>query len=172
MKSQSSNISSIKTVVLIIVAVFFVLADRFLKALCLKGFFDNPVPLIGNFFSLHYVRNFYIAFSIPFSGPILTALIGLIILILLAYWLKIFFSAGHSAQISQVGYPLTILILGAILNFTDRILYGFVIDYFDLKYFTIFNLADIMIVSGVCLILFGNIKPNSAPDKEQSEPIQ
>jgi signal peptidase II len=150
---------SIKTVLFIILAVFFVLADRFLKALSLKGFFDSPIPLFDNIFSLHYVKNFYIAFSLPFSGPILTALIGIIILILLIYWLKLLFSTSLQSFNFKFLFPLTILILGAILNFTDRIKYGFVVDYFDLKYFTVFNLADIMIVAGVAgLLIFSSKK--------------
>ncbi|HTX86784.1 MAG TPA: signal peptidase II [Candidatus Nanoarchaeia archaeon] len=159
MASKSTNISSKKTVAFIILAVFFVILDRFLKALSLKGFFDAPIPLIGNFFSLNFVRNYYIAFSLPFSGPILTALIGIIILILLIYWLKLFIPFFKNSTSNSLLLPLTILLLGAILNFTDRILYGFVIDYFYLKYFTIFNLADIMIVAGVIwLIIFNKPK--------------
>ncbi|MDD5527919.1 MAG: signal peptidase II [Patescibacteria group bacterium] len=145
-----------KTVLFIILAVFFVAADRLLAALSLKGVFDAPIPLVGNIFSLHYVKNFYIAFSIPFSGPILTAIIGIIIIILIIYWLKL---AMRNTNLA----PLTILIIGAILNFTDRIEYGYVIDYFDLKYFTIFNLADIIIVAGVLIIILkGLTKKNYA----------
>ncbi|MDD4901594.1 MAG: signal peptidase II [Patescibacteria group bacterium] len=163
MLSKSTNILSKKTVAFIILAVFFVLADRFLKALCLNGFFDRPIPIFGDIFTLNFVKNYYIAFSIPFSGPILTAIIGIIIFILLIYWLKLFFSFKLSAQrsaalapISGAIFPLTILILGAILNFTDRILYGYVIDYFSLQFFTVFNLADIMIVFSIIWMIFTN----------------
>jgi signal peptidase II len=149
---------SIKTVALIILAVFFVLADRFFEALCLKGWFDQPMPIIGDLFSLRYVKNYYIAFSIPFSGPILTGIIGLIIVILLIYWLKPLLSNHDNSPTLKLNYPLTILIIGAILNFTDRVKYGFIIDYFYLKYFTIFNLADIMIVTGVCWLIIFNKK--------------
>lgn len=145
------NISK-KTVIFVILAVFFVAADRFLKALCLKGFFDQPIPIVGNIFTLHYVKNQYIAFSLPFSGPILTAIIGIIILALTIYLLKSLFSQNTNF------YSLTILIIGAILNFTDRLKYGYVIDYFDLKYFTIFNLADIMIVASVVWLIIFNKK--------------
>lgn len=144
-----------KTTLFILLVVFFVALDSFLKALCLKGFFDQPYHLIPNIFSLNYAKNYGIAFSIPFSGPILSAVIGLIILVLLAYWLKIY--KLHSVQNTKFS-ALTILIIGAILNFTDRIQYGFVIDYFDLKYFTVFNLADIMIVSAVAGLLTLNSK--------------
>lgn len=145
---------SIKTILFITIIVFFVLADRFLKILSLRGLLDRPVPLLGNIFALHYVKNFYIAFSLPFSGPILTAVIGLIILILLIYWLNFFIpNTKHQTLITNL-VPLTFLIIGAILNFTDRVKYGFVIDYFDLKYFTVFNLADIMIVVSVIYLVF------------------
>jgi len=158
-----------KTVIFIIFAVFFVALDRFMEALCLHGYFDQPVPIVGDVFTLSYVKNYYIAFSLPFSGPILTALIGIIILILLIYWLKsIFFSnlkspLGPSSgrrQISNLNYTLAMLIIGAILNFTDRVQHGFVVDYFYLKYFTVFNLADCLICFSVVCLLFFSFKKN------------
>jgi signal peptidase II len=155
MTTNSLNIKiSKKTVIFIVLAVFFVIADRFFKTLCLKGFFDTPIKLVSDVFSLHYVKNPYIAFSLPFSGPTLTALIGIIILILIIYWLKSLFSPNTRYQIPNTKYALTILIIGAILNLTDRIKLGFVVDYFDLKYFTIFNLADIMICGGIIWLIF------------------
>ena len=48
---------------------------------------------------------------------------------------------------------LTFIIFGAISNMLDRLKYGFVIDYLDLKYFTVFNMADVMIVGGVLGII-------------------
>jgi signal peptidase II len=147
-----------KTVLFIILAVFFVVLDRFLEALCLYGYFDQPVPIIGNIFSLNYVKNYYIAFSLPFSGPILTAIIGLIILLLTIYLLKSLFSPNTKHQILNTKYALTVLIIGAILNFTDRLKFGFVIDYFYLKYFTIFNLADMMITFSTISLLIISFK--------------
>ena len=43
---------------------------------------------------------------------------------------------------------MALIIFGAVSNLYDRLKYGFVIDYFDLKYFTIFNIADAMIFFG------------------------
>lgn len=57
-------------------------------------------------------------------------------------------------------YPLTILIFGAILNFTDRIKFGYVVDYFDLKYFTVFNVADVMITTSIVFLIILNLKNN------------
>jgi signal peptidase II len=146
-----------KTAWFIALVVFFALSDRFLKALCLKGYFDRPIRIFGDILTLNYVKNYHIAFSIPFSGPILTGVIGLTILILLFYLMKLLFSPSSRPAASNLQKSLTILIIGAILNFTDRIRFGYVIDYFDLKYFTVFNLADVMISGGVFTLLTLNI---------------
>ena len=151
-----------KTTIFIILVVFFVALDRFLKTLCLKGFFDQPLPLVGDIFSLHFVKNYYIAFSLPLGGLLLSIITGIIILILLAYWLKLFKQSlipNTKYQILNTNiYYLTILIIGAIINFTDRLRFGFVVDYFDLKWFTVFNLGDIMISGSVSLIILSNLR--------------
>lgn len=46
-----------------------------------------------------------------------------------------------------------LILTGAMSNLYDRLLYGFVIDYIDLKYFTVFNIADVMICGGVTWLL-------------------
>jgi len=153
-----------KTTIFIILVVFFVALDRFLKALCLKGALNDRLPIFGDIFGLHFAKNYYIAFSLPFSGPILTVLIGLVIATLIAYWFKLLKKTSlpnTSYQIPATNiYALTILIIGAILNFTDRLIFGFVIDYFDLKWFTVFNLADIMISVPVTFIILSNLRKN------------
>ncbi len=59
--------------------------------------------------------------------------------------------------INRRNYPLvfclTFIIFGAMSNLLDRLKYGCVICYLDLKYFTVFNLADIMIVGGALWLL-------------------
>jgi len=50
------------------------------------------------------------------------------------------------------------VILGAAGNLFDRLKYGYVVDYLDLKYFTAFNLADVMIVAGVIYLIYVLIK--------------
>ena len=47
---------------------------------------------------------------------------------------------------------------GALGNLIDRIRIGLVIDFFDLRIWPIFNVADIAICLGVGLILWSTIK--------------
>jgi len=138
----------IKQMIAIYIAViFFVGLDRFLKLLALADR-ERQLNLIGQFFKFSYQANRYIAFSLPLGGKLLVAAVGLILAALIL-------SAGYYAGKHEAGKLLSLflIILGAGSNLLDRIKYGQVIDYLDLKYFTVFNLSDVMIVTGVILFI-------------------
>ena len=83
-------------------------------------------------------------------------LITLIIIFLLLTSLK----KNCKNKIEVIGYSL--VIGGALGNLSDRIRYGYVIDFLDFNIFgfdfPIFNLADSFIVIGIFLILITNFK--------------
>jgi signal peptidase II len=133
----------------IYVAIFLVSLDRLIKVGVSKYLVDSEINIIGEILKITYATNKYIAFSLPFTGSILVVLIAVIIIILL---LAIFLSV-KAELISRAGL-LTIVAAGAMSNLYDRLVYGAVIDYIDLKYFTVFNIADIMIVGGATSLLF------------------
>lgn len=138
-----------KKMIMILVIIFFVVLDRFLKTLSLNYLNSQRVKLIGDFFSLNFSPNYNIAFSLPAKGFILDAIIIFLIIILIYY-----FILSIKRKEGLKSFFFFIIILGAFSNLYDRMLYGFVIDYLDLKYFTAFNLSDVMIVSGVtCLLI-------------------
>jgi signal peptidase II len=128
-------------------AVFFLFLDRFLKILALNNFFNSDFQLFGNIFKFSLQKNYNIAFSLPFHGLILNFIIELIILLLICIFLFLY----KRKDFNSAGI-LILLIFGAGSNLYDRIRYDYVIDYFDLKYFTVFNVADILIVSSVFLL--------------------
>ncbi len=129
----------------------FFVADRVLKAIASQGTWVMPKPLLGNWLQFDFIPNYYIAFSLPFGGDPLLWLTGLIILGIFCYLFYLFL-----AKKLKWGtfFPLTILLFGAISNFIDRVQYGYVIDYLSCRYFTIFNLADVLIVLAISWILF------------------
>ena len=138
----------------IFLAMFFV-GDRFLKFLFVHNYLSTPIKIFGDWLALNFTPNYYIAFSLPFGGLGLNLLISFIVLVLFLYIIYLIFAKKtHKSEF----IPLTILILGAISNLLDRWRYGYVIDYFDLKYFTVFNLADVMIVGAVVIIIWLNFK--------------
>lgn len=132
-----------KTIWAYLIIVFFVTLDRILKSFAIKGYFDDYIGMIGNFFGISFAKNYYIAFSLPLNGVWLNIVIGLMILALL-YSFVYLRQKGESV----LSFLVLFITFGAVSNLFDRIKYGFVIDYFDLQYFTVFNVADVMIVVG------------------------
>jgi lipoprotein signal peptidase len=49
------------------------------------------------------------------------------------------------------------ILVGALSNGMDRLLYGRVVDFLSLKYFAIFNVADIVISIGACLLVVSSL---------------
>lgn len=139
-----------KIAIFITVAIFFISADRFLKVFAFN-IRDYKFNLIGEILKFKYKENYYIAFSLPLTGDILIILVILTITALILFCLYRFNKREYSELTGLV-----LIILGASSNLYDRIKYSFVIDYLDLKYFTVFNLSDLMIVAGVFLLLIKN----------------
>ncbi len=149
-----------RTVSLSLIAVFFVVLDRFLKMYALMV--DNHFGLLGKYLKFNYVENYYIAFSLPLTGAFLSIFISCLVLALIFYLIKILkeLKYFHSFLVFSI-------ILGAMSNLFDRLRYGFVIDYFDLMYFTVFNIADIMISVSAFTLMFLIIKEDRESIKER-----
>lgn len=133
----------LKTALFIFGAVLLFLIDRILKLLAQEDFFTPSIPIIKNIFSFSFASNYGIAFSLPLTGSILTLATGIIIIFLGVY---LFVLLKKKERFKSLF--LFVMLLGALSNFWDRLFLGYVVDYWDLKYFTVFNLADVMIVGG------------------------
>ena len=129
----------------------FFIADRYLKGLALRTGINNGKSLFNQYFLFNFTENHNIAFSLPLSGPILN-------IIIISLIIAIIFIIGQliikNRALTQDSLILTFILFGAISNIVDRLQYGFVIDYLELKYFTVFNLADVMISLGVLTLIF------------------
>jgi len=128
----------------IFILLFFIL-DRLIKKFLLLHF-KQP----NNFFifELRLYQNKHIAFGLPVNQVFLYILISLI-LIGLVYELSLGYKKGKIIIILSF----TLIIMGALDNLIDRIIYGGVVDYIDFPLFPVFNLADLMITLGAVLIL-------------------
>lgn len=165
MSNISSKIYFKNIAVILIIAMFFII-DRFLKMLALNMEADKTKNIIGQIFSFSFTKNYNIAFSLPLGGPVLNIIIISLILVII---LIIGHSIWQEKKISKKSIVLTFILFGAISNIVDRLKYGFVIDYLELKYFTIFNLADIMISLGAIILILQNLKSTSLCSKEISK---
>jgi signal peptidase II len=151
---MNKKLFTLKNIAYLFGAMFFV-ADLYLKSLATRGVWNEFHGLLGHWFGLKFTPNALAAFSLPVYGWILVAVDAVVVLIILIYLI-----AFLSAKIpkSWEAPLLVFLLLGAISNLIDRLRFHYVIDYLDLKYFTVFNVADIMITIGVAGLILIIIK--------------
>jgi len=135
-----------KTALIYTVAVFFMVLDRFFKIAAYQ--YQINFEIFGSWFKFAFAPNPNIAFSLPLGGVFLEIIIAFILVALILI-LKKMYEEGDV----HLFFLFTLIFSGAVSNFYDRLVYGFVIDYLDLQYFTVFNVADIIIVTGAVLAL-------------------
>jgi signal peptidase II len=149
LKAVFMTLSSKKKIVTYyLAAIFFVFLDRVFKIIALHSGGGRSTNIIGEFFKFAFAKNYNIALSLPLAGDILFLLIPAIIFCLLFYSLILI--KNKEQDLAGI---LTVVSFCALSNFYDRVRYGFVVDYFDLHWFSVFNLADAVIVAS-CLTLF------------------
>lgn len=115
----------------------------------------ESINVINKFLYLTYVRNTGAAWSILANNTYLISFISLVIIAGIIWYIV---NNRSDVKIEKTAYAL--VLGGAIGNFVNRIIYGYVIDFIDIKIFNynypIFNLADIFIVAGVILLVIYN----------------
>ena len=136
----------------------FVIIDQVVKiVISNKMVLNQTYIVIKDFFSISLVHNTGAAFSILSDSKILLIVIGIFALIGLIFYIK---KLDILDDIDIFAYSL--LIGGITGNLIDRIIHGYVIDFFSFKfgsyYFPIFNFADICIVISVLIIFIKMIK--------------
>ena len=138
---------------LIILTILFLIIDIVSKLIVssLMNVHDSII-IIKDFFYITYVRNTGAAWSM-FAGK--TWLLIVVSLIIIGFICLYVYKNKPKSKVEVVGYSL--VLGGAIGNFLDRIIYGYVIDFFDFYIFgydyPIFNVADIFIVIGVLILV-------------------
>ncbi|OGB74826.1 hypothetical protein A2810_01515 [candidate division Kazan bacterium RIFCSPHIGHO2_01_FULL_49_10] len=127
---------------------FLVAADQFMKYLIWPEPFRSPVIPADQYWWLTQHQNYGISFGIELPYYLSVGLMSVFLLLLL--WL--FFQRSTSRLAMELGLILSIA--GGLSNLIDRINLGFVRDFVTLSFWLpIFNVADVLVVSGVLLIL-------------------
>lgn len=112
----------------------------------------GPIKIWENVLHLHYISNYGAAWGI-FSGKqvFLILLTSVIIIGMIIYMRRL--PQNQFGRWAKLAFIL--IISGAIGNLIDRIVLGYVRDfiYFALIDFPIFNIADVLVVSGVILMM-------------------
>ncbi len=119
--------------------------DQFTKLLALRQLKGNePFVLWEGVFELHYFENRGAAFGILQNQQIFFVCITIIMAVVIV---TVFWRTPRDKKFLPMKITLVFLLAGAIGNFIDRMVRGFVVDffYFSLIDFPIFNVADIYV---------------------------
>ena len=121
------------------------LAQRFLS-------FWIPKTIIPSVLSFQLVHNYGAAYGIFQNQRLFLLAISATVIVGGIFFAK---QIGTS-RFARVG--LVFLMIGAIGNFTDRLILGYVIDFIDIRIFPVFNLADVCIDIGIGCFIVDTIK--------------
>ena len=133
----------------LLLALSIFLADQASKSLAVfwlsKG---NSINLIDNFFRLTLVKNKGAAFGI------LPGFRGVVLLASLVAVLVVIFILHRSDSLSFLtSLALSFTLGGAMGNLCDRLFRGAVIDFLEVPFWPVFNLADTFLVIGLFLLI-------------------
>jgi signal peptidase II len=132
-----------------ITALLVVIADQVTKQLALSGLADGPVDLIAGALTLRLTFNSGGAFGVLQGWPGLFLLATAVVVAVILMWVR-------RLEDPRWALPLGMVLGGGLGNVFDRIFRdtnGQVVDFIDLHWWPVFNLADASIVIGVGVVL-------------------
>lgn len=105
-------------------------------------------------FNLTFVVNYGFAFGFLNNSSLNQIIVICVIFSIIAYFLYLLFKT----QDQFFRFSLILVLSGAVGNFIDRVIHGFVIDFIDIYlgsyHWPAFNIADSSITLGFILIMF------------------
>ncbi len=135
---------------------FFFILDQSIKVIMESYLTLHSPKHIFHFFTLYLTHNTGISFSMLSNvSPTILVSIRILIPFIFFIWKK----NPKTKSIFDIGYIL--ITTGALGNVVDHCLYGYVIDYIMIHTqtwsFAVFNLADLFISIGTCIIIYDDI---------------
>lgn len=137
------------------VATAVIVADQLSKAVVSNDLGRGRViQLAGGRVFLDYTRNTGAAFSILKAGGGLFLVLAVVVSISIVAFYRRLASSPLPVRIG-----LGLVLGGAIGNLIDRVRLGYVVDFIDLRWWPVFNVADSAIVVGVALLIVTSFLP-------------
>lgn len=137
-----------------LIIILGLILDRITK-LWASGYFKthSDIIIIKNFFSLTYLTNKGAAWG-SFQNKItfLSIITFLVVAIMIYYLIK------NNKNSIFLNFSMSLIISGALGNLFDRIYYRYVVDfilihYKNVYYYPVFNVADILVVTGTIMLV-------------------
>jgi signal peptidase II len=135
-------------------ALVVLVADQLTKSIVLHALAPNESRVaIAHVLWWTYVQNTHGAFGL--FGDSAALLIVMAIIVLGIFWIAFREAARHSLLV-RIAFGA--IVGGAIGNIVDRLHYHFVIDFIDLRWWPVFNIADSCITIGVAALVLASLR--------------
>ena len=125
-----------------------IIVDQISKFLVLN-FLTSEKIIIENFISLNLVNNTGVAFGLNSGQNMTNNFIGILFIFIIVRFL---ISQKNNID-SKTEIIIYMILAGGISNLIDRIIRRAVVDFINVKNFSVFNIADIYIVVGWILFI-------------------
>jgi signal peptidase II len=135
----------------------------------------EPMPLIGEIFSLEYAENCSAAFGLArqLPAPIRRAVLATFAVVaVIVLFVALARGFGNGVYVWAVPF----VAAGALGNMIDRVRLGYVVDFLHVQYrpwdfdYPVFNVADIVIAVGVTLLVLSSFGASRAPAPASAPP--
>jgi len=133
-----------------LIAVVVVAIDKLVEVIIIDHVeLFQRIHVVRGVFDITHIRNDGAAYNMFSQAPII--LIAIPALVMVAGLVYIAYARNRSNPILLIA--ISMVIGGGLGNLTDRIIKGYVVDYFDIHIIPVFNVADMFICAG-CGLLF------------------
>lgn len=138
----------------VIIAAVLVIVDQITKNIALTNL--KPIEnttFIKGFMDFTFVENRGAAFGILNGKTWLLLLLAVVICIILIIIMK---KLPHTKDYGYLKTSFVLILAGAVGNMIDRVVRGYVVDFFEFTFikFPVFNMADIYVVVGTIAMAF------------------
>ncbi len=151
-----------------VVAVGWIIADQLSKAWAVSALDDRTIDVVWTL-RFHLAYNFGASFSL---GAGFGAWIGLLALVVVG----VLVWKGGSVRTRLGAVALGMIVGGALGNVLDRafrgdqgFFHGGVVDFIDLQWWPIFNIADIGVVCGAILLVIATLRDSGAEPSTEND---
>lgn len=128
-----------------------ILLDQFLKYIVIMT--NCNIPIIPNIFNISYVQNTGGVYGTLEGNNLLFIIVSIVVLSVITILFK---KMTEGDKLKSVLWQL--ILAGGFGNLIDRIFRGFVVDFVQLIFFGVFNLADAFIVISATILIILELK--------------
>lgn len=157
-------------IVYLLLALVIAGADQLIKHFVLENLVDaGRVTAIPHILDLIYVENRGVAFGMFSNMRWLFVVITSIVIIA---FIVMLFKGGYKSKLFSISCAL--IVGGGIGNLIDRLMYGFVVDYLQLSFFSpVCNFADYCITVGtvllvIYLLFYSDLSKDNSKEKREN----